>query len=102
MKIFDTIQALLRDPGTWNFQFKQTHADLVRTWIDAQLLPHLAAWFTDDEHGNQCSLTLKDMGAPVQKYATRNSHITKGDDASGQGSYMDAYLKASATFIPTS
>ena len=56
----------------------------------------------DDENGKQGSTTLKDMGAPVRKYSTRNSHTTKVDDASSQGSSMDAYLKAAAMFIPTS
>ena len=92
----------MRDPGSWNFQLKRIRAALAWKWINAQLLPHLVAWFADDENGKEGLLALKDLGAPVCQYATKNSHTTKSDTVSVQGSSMDEYLKAAATFIPTS
>ena len=92
----------MQDPGTWNLQFKQTHASLARRWIDTQLIPHLANQFADDENGENDSLVLKDLGAPVRQYATKNSHTTKSDTSSVQGSSMDAYVKPASTFVPTS
>ena len=69
-------------------------AALARSWIDSQLLPHLTIWFVDAENGENGSLALKDLGAPVRQYATRNSRTTKSDTSGVQGSVMDAYLQA--------
>ena len=56
----------------------------------------------DAENGENGSLALQDLGAPVRQYETRNSHTTKLDTSGVQGTSMDAYLQAASTFVPTS
>ena len=102
VQIFDKVQGSMRNPGMWNFQFTRKHAYLARSWLDSQLLPHLSNWFSDTENGENGSLTLKDLGAPVRQYTTPNSHTTKSDTSNVQGSSMDAYLQAASVFVPTS
>jgi hypothetical protein len=102
VQIFSKVQGSMRNPGMWNFQFDRKDGALARDWIDRQLLPHLASWFADAENGENGSLALTDLGAPVRQYATRNSHTTKSDTSGVQGSSMDAYLQAASAFVPTS
>ena len=92
----------MRNPGRWTFQFDRKDGALARSWLNSQLLPHLASWFADAENGENGSLALKDLGAPVRQYATRNSHTTKSDTSGVQGSSMDSYLQAVSVFVPTS
>ena len=102
VQIFDKVQGSMRNPGMWNFQFDRDNGALARSWLDSQLLPHLASWFADAENGENGSLYLQDLGAPVHQYTTRNSHTTKSDTLGVQGTSMDAYLQAASTCVPTS
>ena len=67
VQIFDKVQGSMRNPGMWNFQFDRDNAALARSWIDSQLIPHLASWFEDAENGAHGSLSLQDLGAPVRQ-----------------------------------
>ena len=42
VQIFDKVQGSMRNPGMWNFQFDRKNAALARSWLDSQLIPHLA------------------------------------------------------------
>jgi hypothetical protein len=86
----------------WNFQFDRKDGALARDLLDRQLLPYLANWFADAENGENGSLALADLGAPVRQYATKKSHTTKSDTSGVQGTSMDAYLQAASAFVPTS